>query len=88
MRDLVVFEQIAFRVGHDEFILAFAVADRIRGLAFVFDQADDLEFDLPPVRRLDEERLAQLERSSVAAWSFRRAVAARFDRGPPVPQRR
>jgi hypothetical protein len=86
LRDLVIFEEVPLRVGHDELVLAFTVANRIRRLAFVFDEADDLELDLAPVRRLDEERFPQLERTPVALRAVRRTVTTGFDRGPPLRQ--
>ena len=84
MCDLVVFEQVPLRIRHDELILAFAVANRVRRLAFVFDEADNLEFDLAAVRRLDEEGLTQLERASLALRALRRTVTTGFDGGPPL----
>jgi hypothetical protein len=63
LRELLVREQIPGRVRDDEFIFAFAVADRIGRFVLVFDKPDDFEFDLAPVGRFDGEDVTQLQRT-------------------------
>ncbi len=85
MRELLVCEQVAGRVGDDEFILTFAVADCIRRLILVLDQTDDLKLDLAAVRRLDDESLAQLERFALAGRRTGLTVSVvRVYGGPPI----
>jgi hypothetical protein len=61
---LVVVEQRARIVGHDELVGLFAVADRVGVVLVVFDQTDDFEFQRLPVVGLDDEDVAQFERSA------------------------
>jgi hypothetical protein len=85
LRELLVSEQIAGRVGDDELVLTFAVADRIRRLILVLDQTDDLELDFAPIRRLDGEGLTQLERVALTGRRTGLTVAVvRVYDGPPV----
>jgi hypothetical protein len=63
---LIVIEQRAFGVGHDEFVGLFAVAHRKRVVFVVFDEADDLELNLRAFVRFDDEQIAQFEGALIA----------------------
>ena len=63
MRERIVFEEFAVRVGHDEFVGGLAVCDRKAVILVVLNQADDLEIVLLPVRRLDVQGIAKLDLS-------------------------
>jgi len=62
LRELVVREQVAGVVGHDELVSLLAVAHRVRVVLVVLDQTDDLELERLAVVRFDDEDVAQLER--------------------------
>lgn len=61
MGQLIVIEQRAFDIGHDEFVSFFAVAHRERIIFVVFDDADDFELNLRAFVRLDDQQIAQFE---------------------------
>ena len=84
MRECLVRKQIAGRVGNDELVLAFAIADCIRRLVLVLDQANDLKLDLATVRRLDNEGLAQLERFAIRRRRGLTVSVVRAYGGPPI----
>jgi hypothetical protein len=52
---LIVIEQRAFGIGHDEFVSFFAVAHGERIIFVVFDEADDFELNLRAFVRFDDE---------------------------------
>ncbi len=78
--ELVVREQRPLHVGDDEFVGLFAVADRVRDVLIVLDEADDFELDLLAVIRLDNKNVAQFERTGYR-------VVCRFDEGLPIGSR-
>ena len=84
MRERFVREQIADRIGDDELVFAFAIANCIRRFVLVLDQPDDLELDLAAVRRLDDEGLAQLERVALARRAGLTVSVARVYGAPPI----
>jgi hypothetical protein len=61
LRQLVVLEQLAVFVGHDELVGFLAVGDREAVVLVVLDEADDFELVLLAVRRLDDEGVAELD---------------------------
>lgn len=79
----LVGEQISGRVRDDEFILAFAVADRIGRFVLVFDKPDDFELDLASVRRFDGEDVAQLQRTLSRRVGLTVSVIGVYG-GPPI----
>jgi hypothetical protein len=84
LREFVVVEQRAGRVGHDELIGFLAVADREGVVFIVLHQADDLELQLLPVGRFDNENVAKFEqavvaRSFVASGVVRMGVLGRME---------
>ncbi len=76
MRELVVIEERPFRVGYDELVRLFAIADGEGIIFIIFDQADDLEFQLLAVGRLDDEDVAQFEEAVVFRSVFDLIVMA------------
>ena len=61
MGQLIVIEQRAFGIGHDEFVGFFAVAHRERIIFVVFDKTDDFELNLRAFIRFDDQQIAQFE---------------------------
>ena len=61
MRELVVIEQRALGVGHDELVGLLAIAHRKRVVLIVFDEADDFELELRAFVGLDVKQIAQFE---------------------------
>jgi hypothetical protein len=79
---LVVVEERSDVVGDDELVGRFAVAHREGVLLIVLDQADDFELQRLAVVGLDDENVAQLQRSAFAALAGPVSGAVRtFDDG-------
>jgi hypothetical protein len=64
--ELVVVEQRAGVVGHDELIGLLAIAHRVGVLLVILDQTDDLELQRLAVIGFDDEDVAQLQRTAFA----------------------
>jgi hypothetical protein len=82
LRQFVVVEERAVVVGDDELVGRLAIADRVGVLLVVFDQTDDFEFQRLAVVSLDDQDVAQLQRSAFAALAGPVSGAVRsFDDG-------
>jgi hypothetical protein len=78
----VVVEERAVVVGDDKLVGRFAIADRVGVLLVVFDQTDDFELQRLAVVGLDNQDVAQLQRSAFAALAGPVSGAVRsFDDG-------
>ncbi len=77
MGQLVVIEQRARFVGHDEFVGGFTVADGIRIALVVFHETDDFKFQRLTVVRLDDEDVAQFQ--GAGGLGVVRAAVRTFD---------
>ncbi len=74
---LVVVEQRSDRVGHDELVGLFAIAHGERVVLVVFDESDDLEFQLFAVGRLDDENVPKFEDPVLGCRGVLMALAVR-----------
>jgi len=66
LSQLIVIEQRAFGVGHDELVGLFAVAHRKRIIFVVFDEAYDFKLKLRAFARFDDEQIAKFEGALIA----------------------
>jgi len=64
---LVVVEQFAVFVGHDELVVRFAIRDREAVLLIVFHQTDDFVLGLLAVGRLDDDNVFEFDLALFAA---------------------
>lgn len=71
----VVVEQRSDRVGHHEFVGLFAVAHGECVVFVVFDESNDLEFQLLAVGGLDDENVPKFENAVVGCSVVLMAVA-------------
>jgi hypothetical protein len=70
LREFIVVEQRAGRVGHDELIGFLAVAHGEGVVFIVFDEAHDLELQFLSVRRFDDENVAKFEQAVICGRFF------------------
>jgi len=81
LRKLVVIEELAARIGYDEFVRLLAIRNGKRIVVFIFHDADDLELILLALRRFDDENILQFDFAFAAVFTL--GTVVRVDLGPP-----
>jgi hypothetical protein len=83
LRQLVVVEERSLIVGYDELVGLLAVTHRVGVLLIVLNQTDDFKLQRLPVIGLDDQDVAQFQRTAIAlAGTVPGAVRTFYDESP------